>query len=108
MENNMHKYLLDVTFYAGSDAPGDIDRGLFILNVDKEISEKEIKNIFGIVNMLLDPYRDDGEEFSLSYYAGLNINTLIEGVEIYTKGKIEKAYNNCGKIDNCYIIEQWQ
>ena len=107
----MKRYLLNVAFYAGSDDPEDTDRDLFILNVDKEISEKEMTHIFGVVNSLLDPYRDDDEECELSYNDGLNINTLMEGVELYTKGKVEEVYSNCGAItdiDNYYVIEQWQ
>lgn len=107
----MKKYLLNVTFCAGSDAPEDTDRDLFILTVDKEISEKEMTHIFGVVNSLLDPYRDDEEEFALSYEDGININTLMEGVELYTKGRVKEVYSNCGAIidiDNYYVIEQWQ
>ena len=107
----MKRYLLNVTFCAGSDAPEDTDRDLFILTVDKEISEIEMIRTFEMVNFLLNPSRDYGDEFALSYDDGLNINTLMEGVELYTKGRVEEVYSNCGAIidiDNCYVIEQWQ
>lgn len=38
-----YKYLLFVTFYAGSDAEWDMDKGLYLLAVDKQYSESEIK-----------------------------------------------------------------
>ena len=112
----MKRYLLNVTFYAGSNAEEDTDRGLFLLCVEKEISENEMANIFQEVNELLNDYDvfevdAKGENFPISYGQGININTLMEGVGIYTKGKVEKVYSNCGqseKVDNCYVIEQWQ
>jgi hypothetical protein len=72
-----------------------------------------MKEIFKEVNMLLDTFNQEEEkvEFPISYEQGLNINTLMEGVGIYTKGKITEVYGNCGnieKVDNYYVIEQWQ
>lgn len=110
-ERSTKRYLLNVTFYAGSDTPEDTDNGLFILTVNKEFSKKGMEHLFGIVNSLLDPYRDDDEEFALTYNEGLNINTLMEGIELYTKGKVEKLYSNwrtITDIDGYYVIEQWQ
>ena len=109
----MKKYLLNVTFYAGSDDKEDTDKDLFLLCVDKEITETEMKNIFKEVNRLLDPFHQEvGEsEFSISYEQGLNINTLMEGIRLYTKGTVIKVYSNSGtieKVDNYYVIEQWQ
>jgi hypothetical protein len=112
----MKKYLLNVTFYAGSNDEEDTDRDLFILCVDKEITETEMENIFEKVNELLNDYDvfevdAKGENFPISYGQGININTLMEGVGIYTKGKVIKVYGDCGqieKVDNCYAIEQWQ
>lgn len=107
----MKRYLLNVTFCAGSDAPEDTDRDLFILTVDKEISENEMIKTFEMVNFLLSPYRDDDEKWELSYDEGLNINTLMKGIELYTKGILEEVYSGCGAmmyIDNYYVIEQWQ
>ena len=45
-----YKYLLFVTFYAGSDAEWDMDKGLYLLAVDKQYSESEIKKMFEEVN----------------------------------------------------------
>ena len=109
----MKNYLLNVTFYAGTDEAEDTDKGVFLLSVDKEYSESEMKDIFRIVNSLLDTFNENDEalEFPMSYDDGLNLNTLMNGVEIYTKGKVMEVYNNFGKIekiDNCYVIEQWQ
>ena len=106
----MKNYLLYVTFYAGSDDEEDTDRDLFLLTVDKEIEESEMKYIFKEVNSLLDTFNED-TDFPISYDQGLNINTLMEGIGIHTKGKVTEVYSNCGdieKIDNCYVIEQWQ
>lgn len=109
----MKRYLLNVTFYAGSDDEEDTDRNLFILCVDKKVSEQEMIGTFREVNRLLDTFDQEiGEaEFPISYEQGLNINTLMEGIGIYTKGKVTEVYGNCGNIenvDNYYVIEQWQ
>ena len=109
----MKDYLLDVTFFAGSDDLEDMDRGLYLLSVDKEYSEEEMTKVFNKVNGLLDTFNEEEEaqEFLLSYDVGLNIDTLMEGVEMYTEGKVIKVQGDSGsveKIDNCFIIEQWQ
>lgn len=108
----MKTYLLKVTFYAGSDDKEDIDTGLFLLNVNKEISESEMKTIFVEVNRHLDTFaQESGEiEFPISYENGLNIDTLMEGISVYTKGTFCKIHNNMGRLkaDNYYEIEQWQ
>ena len=100
-----------VTFCAGSDDKEDTDRDLYLLTVDKEYTEKEMIETFRKVNCLLDPYTEEEKDFPISYEQGININTLMEGICIYTKGKVEEIYSNCGqieKVDNCYVIEQWQ
>ena len=109
----MKQYLLNVTFYAGSDDPQDTDRGLFLLSVDKEILEDEMKKIFDETNRLLNSYDDEDEErdFPISYEEGINIDTLMKGIEVYTEGKIEEISNNTqniGHTDALYVIEQWQ
>ena len=109
----MKRYLLNVTFYAGSNDPEDTDRDLFLLCIDKEITEKEMKEIFRETNRLLDTFaQETGEaEFPISYEQGLNINTLMEGVGIYINGEVKEVYSNFGhlqEIDNYYVIEQWQ
>ena len=112
-------YLLNVTFYAGSDEPNDTDTGTFLLKSNKAITESEMKDIFRKVNDLLTPFEE--RNFPISYEQGLNLETLIEGVGIYTKetlikddtcikNTIEPINSNHGpiKIDNYYVIEQWQ
>ena len=108
----MKRYLLNITFYAGSNADEDTDRGLYILSVNKNIEEEEIKNIFESVNKLLNIFDCDLEEgqergFPLSYDDGIYIDTLMHGIEIYTNGTIKKARGNI-KADDCFTIEQWQ
>lgn len=105
----MKKYLLNVTFRAGSDDAADTDRGLYMLCTDREITENKMKSIFKAVNALLDVYAES--DFPLSYNDGLNIFTLMDGIEIYTQGRVLAIDSNCGafeKIDNYYVIEQWQ
>ena len=108
----MKRYLLNVIFCAGSDNIEDVDKGLFLLDIDKDITQQQMKDIFRKVNKLLDCFDYETEnEFPISYECGLNFNTLMEGIEIYTKGKVFKIHDNCGslnRIDNYYEIEQWQ
>ena len=106
----MKNYLLNVTFYAGSDDEEDTDRSLFLLSVNKEITENKMKDIFKEVNGLLDTF-DEDTDFPISYEQGLNIYTLMEGIKLYINGKIVEVNSNYGKldgIDNYYMIEQWQ
>ena len=112
----MKRYLLNVTFYAGSSIEEDTDRGLFVLCVDKEFSAREMMDILQKVNELLNDYDEDeidarGANFPISYGMGLNIYTLMDGVEIYTKGEVRELCHNqggVGGVDNYYVIEQWQ
>ena len=105
----MYRYLLNVVFYAGSNAPEDTDRDLYILTSDEEISEEEMFSIFETVNGLL---IDDENDFPFSYDEhGVNITTLMDGVQEYTKSKVEEVYTQFGTIENIenfYYIEQWQ
>ena len=111
----MNNYLLYVTFFAGSDDLEDIDNGMYILSIDKEISKEEMKGLFRQVNRLLDTYaQENGEvEFPISYELGLNIHTLMDGLKILTKGEVKEIKSDCGKelltnLTNYYEIEQWQ
>ena len=108
----MKRYLLNVTFCAGSDDARDVDKGLYLLDINKDITQQQMKDVFSEVNHLLDPYNYEEEnEFPISYEDGLNIDTFMNGIEIYTKGKVFQVHNNCGslnRMDNYYEIEQWQ
>ena len=107
----MKNYLLDITFYAGSDEAEDIDRGLFLLSSKLELTKEDFIKIFAAINKAIDPYSDDAEDLSISYEQGLNLNPFIEAVNFYTSFKIEKIFDNYGNIsniDNFYKIEQWQ
>ena len=106
----MKNYLLNVTFCAGSDDVEDTDRGLYLLSSNENITEEEMKNIFRKVNKLLDCFDDNYDKFPISYEQGVNIDTLISGVEIYTGGKakyIKSGCNSLSDIDSYYQIEQW-
>jgi hypothetical protein len=102
------KYLLDVTFYAGSDDPEDTDKGLYILSVKKDIEEAEMKEMFKTVNKLLDVYDEEDTAFPISYEEGINIDTLMSGIEFYLKGKVKKVKKPNITADNYFVIEQWQ
>lgn len=107
----MSKYLLNVTFHTDSDAPEDTDRGLYILLVSCKISDSKMRELFKKVNKLLNNSDSITNNFPLSYEQGINIGTLMKGVEIYTKGRVKLLKNNMGSVpivDNYYEIEQWQ
>ena len=103
----MYTYLLNLTFYAGSDAPEDTDRDLFIMKTSEMYSKEQMKDVFQKVNSLLGSY-DENEDFPYSYEEGINSDTLTKGVGYYTHSEIEKADNFSGHIDGIYTIEQWQ
>ena len=109
----MKNYLLYVTFCAGSCKEEDTDTRLYVLSIEKEMDKVDILEMFEEVNALLDPYDRENNNFPISYEQGLNIDTLMEGVEIYAKGKVreieeDNGNNTIGYIDNFYEIEQWQ
>ena len=41
----MYTYLLNLTFYAGSDAPEDTDRDLFIMKTYEVYSKEQMEDI---------------------------------------------------------------
>lgn len=107
------RYLLNVTFYAGSDDIEDTDTGLYILEINNLVFKTEMERIFDKVNSLcnISLNEEDAKDINFATYKdGANIDTLMNGVEAYTKGKIIKMESNCGSlcIDNYYDIEQWQ
>lgn len=85
----MKRYLLNIIL-------SEEDRDLFLLCVDKEITENEINNIFNKVIKLIP-------------YEVININTLMEHIGKYINGEIVEVYSNCGNLEhihNYYVIEQ--
>lgn len=108
---NTVKYLLNITFYAGSDDAEDIDRGLYLIAFDNPVTFEEITEMFQKVNKLLDVFDGNCNNFPLSYEAGINIDTLMEGIAIYSNAKVETVEHGYGKIesiDGVYFLEQWQ
>ncbi len=107
------KYLLNVTFCAGTDEPEDIDRGLYILEKDdpKPMTLTEMCEMFKAVNEKCNADEEDEESSDFpTYLDGLNIGTLMEGVEKYTGGKVT-AMKSCMTLEGTipyYAIEQWQ
>ena len=106
----MNFYLLDVTFYANSDAPEDTDRGLYIMQTEKKATRYDICELFRKVNDLLNnDDMDNSDGFPYSYYVeGINIDTLIQAVSFYTKSQIKKANGYSGIIHAIYSIDVWQ
>ena len=106
------KYLLNVTFCAGSDDEEDVDRGLFIIETHQKFSFEDFNEIFANTNKQLSPfYEDENNEIPFTYDDGLNIDTLMKGVAHKLECKISKITNEFGrieKIENYYKIEQWQ
>jgi hypothetical protein len=104
------KYLLNMTFYAGSDDPEDTDNDLYLLETDIKMSYEEIREIIFKVNKECGSI-DDEDVLNDYEVLGLNLNTLMNGVQHYLPGsKIELLDNNhgyLGDIDNYYAIEQW-
>lgn len=102
----MYTYLLNLTFYASSNAPEDTDRDLLIMQTSEVYFEERIKSVFEKVNSLLGI--DEHEDFPYSYEDGINSDTLKKGVEHYTNTEIKSADDFSGHIDGIYTIEQWQ
>lgn len=130
------KYLINLTFYAGSDDKEDTDRGMYLIETDKTMSEDDIKIAISNVNMLcnidytdydsneeiVEMYREEGQstiadlveqnpDFEFCYAEdGLNIDTLTGALEQFLSCKIEPIANNTKDItaDAVYTIEQWQ
>ena len=98
-------YLLNVTFYTGSDAPEDVDKALFIMKATKPFSQEQVVEIFDKVNQLL---MDQDADFPYSYEDGINIDTLIQGVEHYTNTHITKINHYSGNLDDIFTVSQWQ
>ena len=64
----MNFYLLNVTFYANSDAPEDKDRGLYIMQTEKKATRYDICELFRKVNELLNnDDMDNSDGFPYSY-----------------------------------------
>ena len=111
----MKKYLLNVKFCAGSDDIADIDTGLYLMESNKTFTKEEIADVFKNTNAILSRSIDDECEFFLSHpyvpysETGLNLNTLITGVELNTESKITPLEDNCGNIniENYFTVEQW-
>ena len=90
------KYLLNITFYAGSKDELDTDRGLYIYKSKDEIDKQDFVNLFSKASKLLS---EEDSEFTYSYNSdGLNLDTLVKGVETFTKDKITKIRENCGYV----------
>ena len=111
------KYLLNMTFYAGSDDPEDTDNDLYLLETNTEMSYEEIVQVISKANRECSSIKEDDELnnyefFGLNNYEifGLNLDTLMKSVQNYIPGsKVQLILSNYGyisDIDNYYAIEQ--
>lgn len=118
-ESTKYNYIINLTFYAGSNDPEDTDNELVLFSSDKPYTKNEMVEIIRKANRLLNWFEDDddeednedNEQLSLSYNDGLNINTLIEGVRELTGAEIVNITDMTGQnvtIADAYVIEQWQ
>lgn len=131
----MNKYLVNVTFYAGSDSKEDTDRGAYIIETEETLSYDRLKQAFINTNALCGVDWDEAEtteeiienltlegldeiaklveqhpNFQSAYTEGLNIDTLMDGLAEYLSCKIERisADDKNINVSTVYEIEQWQ
>ena len=104
----MKKYIINLTFFAGSDDPVDTDRNIYVLESSKELSQSEIYSIFREANENCNRslYEDERDIEFPSYEEGNNIDTLVKGVSVLIEdyAKIYPFNEIAAVID----IEQWQ
>lgn len=102
----MNSYILNLTFYAGSNDEEDTDRGIYMIESKNPISEQELTDIIDTANSRCNCFDDEKEENFPSYEVGLNINTLVEGI-----AEIIKDYATIKPLSEraiVYNIEQCQ
>ncbi len=115
-----YNYLVEVTFYTPGEYDMDTEAENYLISSDYEITEEEMRKMLNETNKYLDlSYGYDDDEIkkspiSFSYEdEGMNIDTLISGLEEYSKTKIcptcqleQKQYPFI--VYGMYKIEQWQ
>jgi len=108
-----YTYLLKVTFCVDTAVhvnihTKSINTDLYKLTTHEPISAEKMTEIFETVNKLLNE-NDANTEFPVSYDNGMNIDTLMEGIRLYTKGEVTLMKHDCKELnfDNYYVIEQW-
>lgn len=77
------KYIINLTFFAGSNDAEDTDRGIYILESSKELEKEQISAIFREANKRCNNglYEERDDDFNFpSYEEGINIDTLVRGV----------------------------
>ena len=120
-ETIQKNYVVGLTFFAGSNAPSDIDRKTLMATItsmedfDEDKAKDAVKKKFRRANMLLSPYSDEEKDrdIGISYDDGLNADTLIEGMKVISDEEtddltIELTEKVSGNISGAFDIEQWQ
>lgn len=105
-ESIMSIYLVNITFHTEEKSETRI---IEIGVTNKTISETQMNAIFEAVNEMLSAPDKAASDLPFSYKKdGLNIDTLIKGVNFFVDGIFGVVKSNCGEIaiDNYYIIEQ--
>ena len=101
-----YSYLTDLTFYAGDNDKENTDRGIYILKSSEFYTDFQMTKLIADINKKLNDYEKDDD--GPSYEDGINIDTLIDGIEYYTKIKVIPAECFQGFIDCCYKLTIWQ
>ena len=105
-ESIMSIYLVNITFHTEEKSETKL---IEIGVTNKTISEVQMNAIFEAVNKMLSAPNKAASDLPFSYEKdGLNIDTLIKGVNFFVDGTFGVMNSNCGEIviDNYYIIEQ--
>ena len=117
MKNN---FVVNFTFYAGSNDTEDTDKKsvIFTINSNEPVNLNnaitKFENLSKTANAMLDPfnYEDDNKNIiGFTYEEGININTLIKAMNILGKKdnmSITDAQNFSGMIMGVFDAEQWQ
>ena len=101
----MNNYIVNLTFYAGSNDEEDTDRGIYMIESKNPISKQELKDIIITANARCNDWYDVETDFP-SYNSGININTLVDGIT-----ELIKDYATIAPLSDSaiiYDIEQWQ
>ena len=99
-----YTYLLVVKFHTED---GDLDEGIYVMKAHYGYKKRDIVAAFNRSNSLLNA--EDSEGNSRYSELGLNIDTLIEDVSIYTRssiGKVDESFS--GNVDGLFFIDQEQ
>ena len=76
-DNELNRYLLNMTFRAGSDEPEDTDNAMYLIETYEDYSEEKLKKVIEKVNSLLDTFNDDKEAKDI--YIAITDKKIVSG-----------------------------